>query len=147
MTRRGVLSCVFPLIIFSVTRRANDSVSRLMCTTTACAYDYSLFPSWLSVRLSVYKTVLYILCSSTEPIPLPYFLAVFPTMRVQLIGHFKTCMTDIYLHILCAHIQLYPHAPVSLTPVLSQNSSRACILPSLLRYFTYGVLVSGACCC
>ena len=35
-----------------------------------------------------------------------------PTMRVELIGHFKPCMTDIYLHIWCAHGRLYPHAPV-----------------------------------
>ena len=33
-------------------------------------------------------------------------------MRAELIGHFKACMTEIYLHILCAHGRLYPHAPV-----------------------------------
>ena len=34
-------------------------------------------------------------------------------MRVQLIGHFKPCITDIYLHIVARmHGRLYPHAPV-----------------------------------
>ena len=33
-------------------------------------------------------------------------------MRAELIGHFETCVTDIYLHILCAHGRLYSHAPV-----------------------------------
>ena len=36
------------------------------------------------------------------------------TMRVELIGHLKTCMTDIYIHIWCAHGRLYPHAPVGM---------------------------------
>ena len=35
------------------------------------------------------------------------------TMRVEFIGHLKTCMTDIYIHIWCAHGRLYPHAPVA----------------------------------
>ena len=33
-------------------------------------------------------------------------------MRVQLIRHFKTCTTDIYLHKDCAHVGLIVHAPV-----------------------------------
>ena len=33
-------------------------------------------------------------------------------VRVELIGHLKPCMTKIYLHNLCAHGRLYPHAPV-----------------------------------
>ena len=37
-------------------------------------------------------------------------------VRVQLIGHFKTCMTEIYIPILCAHGRLYPHAPARLAP-------------------------------
>ena len=31
------------------------------------------------------------------------------TMRVELIGHLKSCMTDIYRHICCAHCRVYPH--------------------------------------
>ena len=33
-------------------------------------------------------------------------------MRVELSGHFKPCVTEIYLRIWCAHGRLYPHAPV-----------------------------------
>ena len=36
----------------------------------------------------------------------------FRTMRVELIGHFKICMTDIYLQNECAHVGLSVHAPV-----------------------------------
>ena len=34
-------------------------------------------------------------------------------VRVQLIRHFKTCTTDIYLHIECEHVGLSIHAPVA----------------------------------
>ena len=33
-------------------------------------------------------------------------------VRLQLIRHFKTCTTDIYLHNECAHVGLSIHAPV-----------------------------------
>ena len=35
-------------------------------------------------------------------------------VRVQLIRHFKTCKTDIYLQNKCAHVGLSVHAPVAL---------------------------------
>ena len=35
-------------------------------------------------------------------------------VRVQLIRHFKTCKTDIYLQNKCAHVGLSVHAPVQL---------------------------------
>ena len=34
-------------------------------------------------------------------------------VRVQIIRHFKTCTTDIYLQNECAHVGLSVHAPVS----------------------------------
>ena len=34
-------------------------------------------------------------------------LPLTPTMRAELIGHLKPCMTEIYLHFLCARCEIY----------------------------------------
>ena len=40
----------------------------------------------------------------------------YPMMRVELIGHFKPCMTDIYIYIDARMADyIYPHAPVAIT--------------------------------
>ena len=45
------------------------------------------------------------------------------TMRVAIIGRFKPCMTEIHLHIWCAHGRFYPHAPVSMNAWLGPQLS------------------------
>ena len=48
-------------------------------------------------------------------------------MRVQLIRHFKTCTTDIYLHKDCAHVGLIVHAPVSPHALALSIPDTACV--------------------
>ena len=43
--------------------------------------------------------------------PSPSFLSSLRCV-LELIWHFKPCVTEIYIHIRCAHGRLYPHAPV-----------------------------------
>ena len=53
-------------------------------------------------------------------------------VRVQIIRHFKTCMTDIYLQNECAHVGLSVHAPaLSSVPDLSVSMEcHSSIIPS-----------------
>ena len=42
-------------------------------------------------------------------------------VRVQLIGHLKTCTTDIYIKNECAHVGLSIHAPVDIVTAASMR--------------------------
>ena len=48
-----------------------------------------------------------------------------PTMRAELIGHFKACMTEIYLHIdarMADYIRTHPYVTPGAPPIDSQES-------------------------
>ena len=51
------------------------------------------------------------------------------TMRVELIGHFKPCMTGIYLHIIFSHYGLYANAPA----LMQSRARRTAGRPGIMR--------------
>ena len=86
---------------------------------TACA-GYQRKYSWLSM-VAVRE--------STPGSTLADLRLVDVRVRVQIIRHFKTCKTDIYLQNECAHVGLSVHAPVhelGLTCISSLRVTRDC---------------------
>ena len=65
------------------------------------------------------------------------------TMRVELSGHFKTCMTDICLRIWCAHGRLYPHAPAATSAVVAPAPRGEAKAPVPMQSRSSGAIHSG----